>query len=162
MSFYIRKAFDTVNHEILIKKLYLYGIKGTALNWFKSYLENGKQFCKINLSVSHLNTVKCGVPQGSNLGLLLSLLYINDLPTCLERSQAAIYADDTNVSVQGETVIDLETRLNGELEKVNAWLIANKLTLNVGKTGYMLIGTRQKISQIIDNPLIVVGEERVK
>ena len=81
----LKKAFDTVGHEILLAKLNFYGLDGKELNWFKSYLENRRQYCKVNGKVSKTEVVNCGVPQGSCLGPLLFLVYINDLPNCLER-----------------------------------------------------------------------------
>ena len=93
------KAFDTVNHKILVKKLlfllFIYGIRNKSLDWFKSYLHNRKQFCVVNNATSCTKKVSCGIPQRSNLGPLLFLLYVNDLPNCMENSHAAMYADDT-------------------------------------------------------------------
>jgi hypothetical protein len=77
-----KKAFYSVNHNILLSKLELYGIRGTSLKWFRSYFSNRKQICSINGKQSDVNELKCGVPQGSNLGPFLFLLYINDLPRC--------------------------------------------------------------------------------
>jgi hypothetical protein len=94
------KAFDTVDHKIIISKLELYGIRGTALHLFQSYLSERKQICKLQNTMSEVVNVTCGVPQGSNLGPLLFLLYINDLPNCLEETQASMFADDTNLSCQ--------------------------------------------------------------
>ena len=81
-----KKAFDTVYHEILLAKLNVYGLEGKELNWFKSYLRNRRQYCKVNGKISKTKVVNCGVPQGSCLGPLLSLVYINDLPNCPEKS----------------------------------------------------------------------------
>jgi hypothetical protein len=139
------KAFDTVNHEILIKKLFTYGIQNKSLDWFKSYLQNRKQFCVVNNATSSLRNLNCGVPQGSNLGPLLFLLYVNDLPNCLKKSHAAMYADDTNITVRSSSLTYLEEALNDELENIHQWLLSNKLTLNVKKTEYMVIGTRQRL-----------------
>ncbi len=139
------KAFDTVNHEILIKKLFTYGIQNKSLDWFKSYLQNRKQFCVVNNATSSLRNLNCGVPQGSNLGPLLFLLYVNDVPNCLKKSHAAMYADDTNITVRSSSLTYLEEALNDELENIHQWLLSNKLTLNVKKTEYMVIGTRQRL-----------------
>ena len=99
----LKKAFDTVDHKIMLKKLFLYGFRNNALNWFTSYLKERTQVCKVNNTISSVKSIRCGVPQGSNLGPLLFLLYINDLPNCLEISTPAMYADDTNVTVHGQT-----------------------------------------------------------
>jgi hypothetical protein len=90
----------TVDHKILIKKLFIYGIRNKSLDWFKSYLHNRKPFCVVNNATSYTKKVSCGVPQGSNLGSLLFLLYVNDLPNCMDNSHAAMYADDTNITVR--------------------------------------------------------------
>ena len=91
----LKKAFDTVDHDILLSKMNLYGIQGTALDWFKSYLTNRTQRCLVNGSLSRVCSLKCGVPQGTILGPLLFLIYINDLPNCLTSCQPRMYADDT-------------------------------------------------------------------
>ena len=144
----LKKAFDTVDHMILLKKLEMYGIRNIALEWFCSYLHLRTQVCRINNTTSTIKKITCGVPQGSNLGPLLFLIYVNDLPNCLDKSTPAMYADDTNLSVAGTLVKDIETRLNLELENVHVWLRANKLTLNVKKTEYMLIGSYKRITNV--------------
>ena len=95
----LKKAFDTVNHEILLKKLELYGIKNTTLRWFTSYLSNRNQVCKVGRSVSKSERIATGVPQGSKLGPFLFLLYRNDLPNCLDTSVPVLFADDKNLTV---------------------------------------------------------------
>ena len=94
----LKKAFDTVDHQILLQKLRVYGIEGEEYLWFLSYLKNRKQCCKVNGRVSHLDDIKYGVPQGSCLGPLLFLIYINDLPLSLKFSKVNMYADDTFIS----------------------------------------------------------------
>ena len=101
------------------------------------------------------------LPQGSNLGPLLFLLYINDLPNCLDTSVPALIADDTNLTKIGATSHDIEMKLEKDLSNVHNWLLANKLTLNVKKTEYMIIGSRQKLSQIINEPVLSIGSESV-
>ena len=121
----LKKAFDTVDHEILIKKLEFYGIRNNALCWFISYLSNRKQICKVGMSMSNSENITAGVPQGSNVGPLLFLLYINDLPNCLDSSVPALFADDTNLTASGATVSEIQDILEIELNKVHTWLLAN-------------------------------------
>ena len=94
------KAFDTVNHNILLSKLYHYGIRGSPSKWFENYLSNRTQFVKIGNTKSNCETITCGIPQGSILGPLLFLLYIDDLPNCSNKLSFRIFADDTNMFIQ--------------------------------------------------------------
>ena len=158
----LKKAFDTVDHGILIKKLEFYGIKNNTLRWFTSYLSDRKQICKVGMSVSNSENITTGVPQGSNLGPLLFLLYINDLPRCLDSSVPALFADDTNLTVSGVTATEIQDNLEIELNKVHMWLLANKLTLNAKKNEFMLIGSRQRLSQITADPILSIGSESIK
>ena len=114
----LRKAFDTVDHKILIDKLKLYGITGNTLKWFISYLDKRYQTCKVNNVRSSRKLIECGVPQGSNLGPLLFLLYVNDLPNCINQAEPSMIADDTNISTLAGSVEKLETQLNIELDKI--------------------------------------------
>ena len=100
----LKKAFDTVDHDILLSKMNLYGIQETALDWFKSYLTNCTQQCLVTGSLSGICSLKCGVPQGTFLGSLLFLIYINDLPNCLTLCQPRMYADDTHITYAGVDV----------------------------------------------------------
>ena len=157
---HLKKAFDTVDHQILINKLKLYGIKGMALKQFTSYLTCRKQSCNVNNVTSTI--IRCGVPQGSNLGSLLFLLYINDLPNCLQYSMPSMFADDMNIAVTGNSSEMIEIKLNSDLSKIHTWLVSNKLTLNVSKTEYMIIGSRYHLSKIIEYPNINIGGQNIK
>ena len=156
----LKKAFDTVDHHILLKKLELYGIKGQALSFLKSYLTNRSQKCKMNGFISLERLIKCGVPQGSILGPLLFLLYINDLPECLNITRPPLFADDTNLTASGDSINDAEFAVNSDLVNLRNWLIANKLSLNVAKTEFMLIGSKRMIKE--SHPNIFVENKQIK
>ncbi len=104
----------------------------------------------------------CGVPQGSNRGPLLFLVYINHLPNCLQTTEASMFADDTNLSCKGQTSADVEYKLNNDLKNIRKWLISNKLTLNTKKTEYMLIGSKHRLDAISESPKILYGEYQLK
>ena len=104
----------------------------------------------------------CGVHQGSNLGPLLFLLYINDLPNCLKETQASMFADDTNLSCHGKSSSKVENMINTDLKNVHKWLIAKKLTLNEEKTECMLVGSRQRLQQSLNNSVIVIGNHIIQ
>ena len=158
----LKKAFDTIDHDIVLRKLRCYGADETALKWFNSYLSNRYQRCQVNGELSGISPVNCGVPQGSIIGPLLFLLYINDLPNCLARACPRMYADDTNITVSANNAADLKTMLNDELSNLNLWLRANKLSLNITKTEYMIIGSRQRLRATTENQIIEVCIEGKK
>lgn len=143
------KAFDTVDHEILLNKLTKLGIRDFSLQWIRSYLFNRKQYVSINGSDSPLLPITVGVPQGSILGPLLFLIYINDMSKCSNVLSFVHFADDTTVFVEGNNLEDLHLVMNRELEKVDAWLCANKLSLNINKTSFMIHGNRSKATNSI-------------
>ena len=146
----LKKAFDTVDHSILIDKMRRYGLNEQTLNFFTSYLENRSQRCFVNGHLSQKVSVRCGVPQGSILGPLLFLIFINDLPNCFDTAKTTMYADDTTLTFCASDTNSLESQINSELKQLNQWLVANKLTLNVSKTELMIITTRQKRTFIDD------------
>ena len=127
------KAFDTVNHDILFDKLEIYGIRGTALDWFKSYFDSRKQYVVFDGVESSSRYITCGVPQGSILGPLLFLLYINDLSSVSDKLFSLLFADDSNMFLSGKDPNSLIETMNSEMEKVTKWLKVNKLSLNLKK-----------------------------
>ena len=143
----LRKAFDTVDHEILLEKMLMYGVGGKANDWFRNYLKDRKQLVQIpSGEQSELKTVNLGVPQGSVLGPLLFLLYMNDLAFCVPEFHTILFADDTSLSLAGQNYDELLCQFNQLLEKVTEWLRVNLLSLNVSKTKYMLFkNQREKI-----------------
>ena len=139
-----RKAFDTVDHHILLKKLKYYGIRGISNKWFASYLSNRKQFVSINGYKSNPPDVKCGMPQGSILGTLLFLIYINHLYVAIKYSEVHHFADDTNLLNFNSCVKSINKHVNYDLKNLSNWLKANKVLLNVGETELVLF-TSSKI-----------------
>ena len=135
------KAFDTIDHNILVKKLECYGIRGKSNEWFCLYLANRKQYVEINDKKSITSTITCGVPQGSILGPLLFIIYINDMHKA-SSLQCIHYADDTTLFSKGNNLDDLIDLTNNELAKIDKWVCANKLSLNINKTGLSICSTK--------------------
>ena len=136
-----KKAFDTIDHDILLKKLFKYGIRGKAYNWIKSYLENRLQYVSFNDNYSSKLPITCGVPQGSILGPLLFILYINDIANISSDILPILFADDTNLFFKGSNLQSVIDKINSELIKINEWLKANKLSLNTDKTNFMIFSS---------------------
>ena len=113
----LSKAFDTLNHEILLKKLQYYGINGTALHWFSSYLINRKQYVELNNTSSTISTLNIGVPQGSILGPLLFLIYINDMPNASNAFKFILYADDSTLFSTIEYTLPMQANVNSMLDE---------------------------------------------
>ena len=146
----LQKAFDTVEHDILLSKREHYGVSGLANEWFKSYLSNRKQYVSINGYDSNLADVKFGVPQGSVLGPLLFLIYINDLNQALKFCKVHHFADDTNLIHFSKSVNRLNKHVNLDLKNLTYWLNANKIALNVKKTELVIFKHQRKK---LDSPI---------
>lgn len=136
----LKKAFDTINHNILVNKLEKIEIRGIANEWIKSYLDRRQQFVKLGKYCSKCLDIACGVPQGSILGPKLFILYINDICQVSKLLSLVLFADDTNVFCSGENLKKLQDDINEELNKLKLWFDWNKLSLNVSKTKFMIFG----------------------
>ena len=140
----LQKAFDTVNHDILLSKLNHYRIRGVAFYWFKNYLSNRTQYGTINNERSEIQTIKYGVPQGSILGPLLFLIYINDLSRSIKNSKIHHFADDANLLYASSSLKDINKRIKFDLSNLVQWLWTNKIVLNVNKTDIVIFRSPKK------------------
>ena len=138
----LAKAFDSVDHKILLNKLERHGIRGRALSLMSSYLSNRQHLVKIQNSDSTFLTLETGVPQGSVLGPLLFLIFINDLPHNTNFT-VKLFADDTSLSLDSDNYYDLQKNVNNEILKVYQWLCKNKLTLNIKKSKFMIVSNKR-------------------
>ena len=148
----LRKAFDTVNHKILLYKLERYGFRGPALRWIGSYLSDRKQFVRVGSSSSNLVVTNIGVPQGSSISPILFLLYINDLVNVSDLLKVLLFADDTTLCASGINFSQLVDSVNSELIKVSDWMASNRLSLNIDKTCALIFSKCDY--NIILNPII--------
>ena len=159
----LSKAFDTVNHVILFDKLEHYGIRGLALEWVKSYFSERKQFVEFNNVRSSPQGIYCGVPKVSILGPLFFIPYVNDLNNA-SILDAILFADDTNLFISHNDPVYLINTLNRELNKLSTWFAANRLSLNLSKTNFMVFKPWQKRQSfefqvsINEQPILRVSE----
>ena len=164
----LSKAFDTIDHLILIDKLKYYGINGTNLNLFSSYLNNRNQYTEIDHIKSNMLPITTGIPQGSILGPLFFIIYINDFAQASKMFNFIIYADDTTLSSTLNTFNDntqndnLESLINDELLKINEWLKINKLSLNIAKSKYMTFQRTNKNIQTLTVKIDNINIKQVK
>ena len=144
--FDLKKAFDVVNHAILLQKLESYKFDQTALNWVSSYLTNRKQCIVQNNSMSSMQPIKAGVPQGSVLGPVIFLLFINDLPLFINEAYLEMYADDTTAYFADKDKKKVETHLQNGTTKYMHWCCSNDMHIHIRKTSSMILGSRYNVS----------------
>ena len=140
----LQKAFDTVNHDILLQKLDYYGFRGIINKWFSSYLRQRTQVTLVESQTSDSSSIVCGVPQGSVLGPLLFPLYSIDICSCSSRLDFYLFADDTNLLYSHKNLKTLEKIVNDELANVYNWLTSNKLSLNLKKSNFVIFRPYQQ------------------
>ena len=142
----LRKAFDTIAYDLLLRKLEFLGVVGPSLKLFSSYLNNRKQVVNINGVFSDISTTSCGVPQGSILGPLLFNIYINDITDLPLKGSIQLYADDTLILYKAGDMSELQAMMQYDIDIIYNWLISNKLSINESKTSYMIFNNKQDLS----------------
>ena len=153
----LKKAFDTINHDLLIKKLDKYGISGASLKWFISYLNERSQAVNVSSSLSDFKNINIGIPQGTILGPLLFIIFVNSLPDCVN-CKTIMYADDTTLMCSSNDASVLQSQLNDNLSKIASWFNENHLTLNIKKTKLTVFGTRHILDKFDNVNVIYNGD----
>ena len=163
VSLDIKKAFDSINHQMLMSKMKdQFGIRENELNWFTFYLTDRQQVCCVNDHISSWKSIESGVPQGSILGPLIFLLYINDLPQYLKFTTSGLYADDTQIFASSDNYDELVELLNSDLKNISRWLSDNKLQHHTTKTKLMFIGSRYNVKNKIGDKLVTFKNKPLK
>ena len=157
----IEKCFDSINHDILRRKLAHYGVNGDALQWFENYLQGRRQCVRVNNVTSESRPCTMGVPQGSILGPLLFLLYVNDFPQHVQNENCNIFADDTIIYSFGSNVHEVMTHLQGALDSAIPWYTSNRLGINADKSAVMLVGKNSKVQNHVNVTINNVPVEQV-
>lgn len=158
-----KRAFETVDRNILLQKLSCMGLKDNVLSWFKSYLSNRQQRVKFKNCVSESLYVRHGVPQGTVLGPLLFLLYINDLVRVIDGCSIELFADDTMIYLAGRNLEGMQQTINRNLEKIFEWLCINKLCINTSKSKFCLFGKKHSLNDVnIEEINIVINNDQIK
>ena len=146
-----RKAFDLVDHEVLLRKLVIYQLSEESIQWLKSYLEGRLQKVSINCVMSSSLPITSGVPQGSLLGPLLFIIFINGLPLSVTNKSMYTYADDTTQVVAGHNVMEVASTLGEDIRNINKWAANNRMALNTEKAKSMLICSKPKHPSLAKN-----------
>ena len=159
----LSKAFDLVNHSILTQKLQLYNFSSLSLQWFSSYLSNRSQKVSINGHLSDSKPVLAGVPQGSVLGPILFIIYINDLPLHTQSDTSVdMFADDTTISSHSKSKTDVQSSLQSTLETISLWCNDNMMKINIPKTKAMYLTASSKTSQNLDAPPFILNGTEIE
>ena len=158
--FDLRKAFDVVDHEILSKKLKSHKFDDRTMDWMKSYLTNRRQCIVDKTATSSFQQVKSGVPQGSVLGPVLFLIFINDMPLYINEAYAEIYAEDTTVHTSHKDQPVVQVKLQNSSTDFKSWCILHKMFVNLTKTSSMSIGSRQNLSKS-DDLFIIIDDDDI-
>ena len=160
----LSKAFDCVDHEILLHKLSCYGFRGTVLKLIRSYLTNRKQYTIVNNTKSSVESITHGVPQGSILGPFFFILFINDFQKCLQKSKCVLFADDSTIYHSTDNLDDLLRILENDLTNVFNYLLANRLSLNLNKTKFMIFTNKSttNVNNIIVNNIQIENCNEIK